>query len=145
TVTAHERAAAHEDFGRAAMARAGVSQRQPTSRDPARKLRIGWISSDFRDHPVARNLEPLLSSRNRAQFEAIGYSDVRQPDTITEWCQRQMDAWRPITSLSDSDVANQIRADQIDIMVYLAGRFDRNRPQIAAWRAAPLQVSLFDV
>src|SRR5256885_16086422 len=63
---------------------------------------------------------------------------------MTEWFRSQSDSWRSTVGLSDEAIARQIRADGIDIMVYLAGRFDRNRPQVAAWRPAPVQISLFD-
>ncbi len=140
-----ERFAAHQEFGRAASARVTAGLPPPANdRDPERKLRIGWQSSDLRDHPVARNLEPLFTQRDRARFDMIAYAEVDRPDAGTDWFRAQMDAWRSTVGMSDTDVAGQIRSDHVDIMVYLAGRFDRNRLQIAAWRPAPVQVSLHD-
>jgi protein O-GlcNAc transferase len=56
----------------------------------------------------------------------------------------QCDLWRSIGGKDDEAVARMIRDDRVDIMIYLAGRFDDNRPQIAAWRPAPIQISFLD-
>ena len=117
---------------------------QSTAADPERPLRVGYISSDFRQHPVARNLEPLFAHRPASGiFNAI-YAEVRRPDEVTARFRGAADLWRPIAGLSDEAVIEQIRQDRIDILVHLAGRFDRNRPSIAAGRAAPIQFSFHD-
>jgi predicted O-linked N-acetylglucosamine transferase (SPINDLY family) len=113
--------------------------------DPRRRLRIGYLSSDFRDHPVGRNIEPLLMSRDRAGVEVIAYADVAAPDWMTERFQAMFDAWRPIGGLSDEEVAAKIRADRVDILVVLAAHFDRNRPLVCAYRPAPVQISFHDL
>lgn len=135
--------AIHRAFGDAV---AAMASRRPlrNGRDPDRRLRIGWLSSDFRDHPVGRNLELFFAHRDRAAFESYCYADVKVPDAMTDRFQGLADVWRPISGLSDAAVAELARNDRIDVMVYLAGRFDRNRPQVAAWRPSPVQVSLFD-
>src|SRR5258708_6333469 len=139
------RQAVHREFGHAMAARAERSHSAPTkTRDPERHLRVGWLSSDFRDHPVARNLQPLFAHRDPGRFEAICYAEGTAGDTTTAWFRAHADVWRPITGLSDGAVAAQIRADQVDVMIYLAGRFDQNRPQVAEWRPAPVQVSFHD-
>ena len=116
----------------------------PNDRDPGRRLRVGWLSSDFRPHPVGRNLEWLFRHIDRAKFDLVGYANVPQPNPVTEWFRDQAALWRSTVGVDDAEVAEQIRADRIDVMIYLAGRFDRNRPQVAAWRAAPVQVSFHD-
>jgi protein O-GlcNAc transferase len=124
----------------------------PTSRAPARRggepdrrLRIGYLSSDLRgDHPVARNLAPVFAAHDHARFEIVTYADVPAPDATTREFQRLSDAWRPILGHSDAEVADQVAADQVDILVVVAGRFDRNRPLVAAYRPAPIQVSFHD-
>lgn len=115
------------------------------SAEPERRLRIGYLTSDFRDHPIARNVEPLLAHRDRQRFEIFVYADVERPDPVTERLKNLVDLWRPIRSLSDKDVADGIQADGIDILVCLAAHFDRNRPLICASRPAPIQVSFHDV
>ena len=137
--------AAHAEFGRVMAARVG--EKLPAwegARDPERRLRIGYVSSDFCEHPVARNLEPVLAGRDRARFEVTAYADVAREDAMTARLRGLVDAWRDVRGLSDAALARQIRADGIDILVLLAGRFDKNRPQAACWRAAPVQVSFHD-
>lgn len=139
------RFAEHEQFERRfATSRYSSWQPHPNARDPKRRLRIGWLSSDLRDHPVARNLQPILANRDRARFEAICYADVPKPDATTAAFQALADEWRPIDGRSDADAADLIRADRIDMLMVLAGRFDRNRPLVAAYRPAPIQIAFND-
>jgi predicted O-linked N-acetylglucosamine transferase (SPINDLY family) len=140
-----ERFAEHASFGVAMAAR--VTPPPPAlvnDRDPHRRLRVGWLSSDFHEHPVARNIEALFACRDTTQYETVIYSEVERPDDVTEWFRDKADLWRSTVGLSDAAVAAMIQSDCVDVMVYLAGRYDRNRPQIAAWRAAPVQLSLYD-
>ncbi|HEX9466650.1 MAG TPA: tetratricopeptide repeat protein [Alphaproteobacteria bacterium] len=114
-------------------------------RDPRRRLRVGYLSSDFRDHPIARNIEPLLEHRDRDRFEVIAYAEVARPDATTARIRGLVDGWRPIVDRSDEDVVAQIRSDGIDILVLLAAHLDENRPLICASRPAPVQISFHDV
>jgi len=110
-----------------------------------RRLRIGYLSSDLRgDHPVARNLEPVLANHDRVRFNISVYADIAAPDGTTRRFQGYADAWRSVRGMTDREVAAMIRSDDIDILVLLAGRFDRNRPQIAAYRPARAHVSFHD-
>jgi len=113
-------------------------------RNPHKKLRIGYVSSDYRNHPVGRNIQPLIGQHDRNKFEIYLYGNVRRPDSMTEWFQGASDAWRSIVGIPDQAAAEMIRCDEIDILVLLAGRFDDNRPLIAAYRPAPIQVSFHD-
>jgi protein O-GlcNAc transferase len=144
TLSAEERWKDHEAFGKAMAERGRPMPADNRNRDPDRKLRIGYLSSDFYSHPVARNLELLLRHRDRTNFHVTLYADVLKPDPVTSRLKEMADEWRPVDGQSDEQVAQRIRADGIDIMIFLAGRFDRNRPQVAVWRPAPVQVSLFD-
>ncbi|MEE3051402.1 MAG: hypothetical protein VX535_07485, partial [Pseudomonadota bacterium] len=116
----------------------------PNDPIPDRRLRVGYLSSDFRNHPVGTNVLPLLSSHDRVKFEVFCYADVPCPDAMMERFRSTVDHWHPIVGKPDSEVAGMVRADAIDVLVCLAGRFDRNRPLVCAHRAAPVQVSLFD-
>jgi len=111
---------------------------------PDRRLRVGYLSSDFRNHPTGSVLLPLLSSHDRVKFEVYCYADVPCPDEMTERFRSTVDHWHTIVGKSDSEVAGMVRADAIDVLVCLAGRFDSNRPLICAHRAAPVQVSFHD-
>jgi len=111
---------------------------------PGRKLRIGYVSSDLRMHPVGYNLASVIQNHNRDAFEVHVYSNVKRPDHMTRWFQDQVDVWHSIVPLSDRAAAELIRQDQVDILVLVAGRFDDNRPLLATHRAAPIQVSMHD-
>ncbi|MBT9613768.1 MAG: tetratricopeptide repeat protein [Burkholderiales bacterium] len=109
-----------------------------------RKLRIGYVSSDFREHPVARNLLPVLQQHDRARFELYLYANISAPDAMSERLMAASDQFRLISQLNDTQAAAQIREDEIDVLVILAWRFDVNRPLIAAHRAAPVCVNFHD-
>ena len=110
-------------------------------RRPERKLRIGYVSPDFRDHAVARFLLPLLEHHQRDAHELYGYATVRRSDAITERIKGLLDAWRPISALTDPQAVDLIRQDQIDILVDLAGHTRNNRLLIFAHKPAPVQVT----
>ncbi len=110
-----------------------------------RRLRVGYLSSDLRDHPVARNLGTILANHDRSRFEVFCYADLALPDEYSLKLRGAVDGWRQINGMSDERVAQAVRADAIDILVCVAGRFDRNRPLVAAYRPAPVQVSLYDI
>jgi predicted O-linked N-acetylglucosamine transferase (SPINDLY family) len=113
-------------------------------RDPERRLRIGYVSSDFVDHPIVRNLGPVLAHRNRERFEVVCYAETPRPDAETDRMRTVADRWRETVGHSDDEVAAQIAADGIDVLVCLASRLDKGRPLVAAYRAAPVQVSFHD-
>ena len=113
--------------------------------EPERRLRIGWISADFREHPVARNVIGILEQRDRAGFEAVLYASLRTTDAVTDRFRATADAWRDVLGWQDGDIARQMRTDGIDILVVLAGHTGHNRLGVAAWRPAPVQVSFHDL
>lgn len=113
------------------------------SRAADRRLRVGYISPDFRTHSVAYFFEPLLASHNRSDFECYCYADFRlhREDSVTARLKSQADRWIDATLLSDADLAEQIRADRIDILVDLAGHTAGNRLSVFGMRSAPIQVT----
>ena len=111
--------------------------------DPHRRLRIGYVSADFRAHPVAGFLETLLAHHDRQQFEVFAYPSVRRPDGTTERLKGLADHWRPITGLTDSAAADLIHADGIDVLVDVGGHHAGNRLIVFAHRPAAVQVALF--
>ena len=108
---------------------------------PERRLRIGYLSPDFREHSVAFFVENVLACHDRNQVETFCYADVLRPDSYTARLQKDAGQWRSITSLSDSQAVDLIRRDQIDILVDLAGHTARNRLLIFARKPAPIQVT----
>ena len=109
--------------------------------DPQRRIRIGYVSPDFNEHPVGRFLLPLLANRDRAGFEVYCYSGVRRPDDITSQFIRMADAWRKVNGLSDQRLADMIRQDRIDILVDLTMHSKDNRLLVLARKPAPVQVT----
>lgn len=112
-------------------------------RTPGRRLRIGYVSPDFRAHTVAAFVEPLLAAHDHDRFHITAYANVTRPDHVTQRMQQTVDAWRSIIGLNDEDAAALIRADAIDILVDLAGHTAGNRLLLFARRPAPIQVTYF--
>jgi predicted O-linked N-acetylglucosamine transferase (SPINDLY family) len=114
------------------------------SRDPERRLTIGYLSSDLYHHAVARCLGPIIAAHDKTRLRLVCYAAGEETDTTTDQLRRSVDEWRPVASLSDAAVAQRVREDEVDVLVIVGGRFDRNRPLVASHRAAPVQISLFD-
>src|ERR1019366_8161160 len=111
------------------------------NRDANRRLHIAYISPDFKDHPVAFFLEPVLANHDRTQFSIACYAEVRNPDAVTERMKSSVDLWRSTVGRSDGVVADQIRADGIDILIDLCGHLVDNRLVVLAQKPAPIQIS----
>jgi len=119
----------------------GFIQAHANDRNPDRKLRIGYVSPDFRDHAVSRFAMPLLAAHDHKAFEVFAYAQVPVPDRVTAKLQSCCDAWRSIVGLSDERVAEMIRDDRIDILIDLAGHTSDNRLLVFAHKPAPVQVT----
>jgi len=111
------------------------------NRDPGRRLRIGYVSPDFRECVVAPSLLPLLREHDHRQMEIFCYANVLRPDARTEQLRRYADVWRSIVGLSDSQTADLIRQDRIDVLVDLALQAANNRLLVFAQKPAPVQVT----
>jgi protein O-GlcNAc transferase len=109
--------------------------------NPLRRLRIGYLSGDFRSHPMPRFFYPLLCGHNRARVTVHCYSDVACPDAQTRRMRGRADVWRDISALGDDAVAAQIRSDGIDVLVDLAGHLENRRLLVFARGPSPVQVS----
>lgn len=109
-------------------------------RDPDRRLRIGYVSPDFRAHAVSYFFEPLMAAHDHDAVEIFCYAEVASPDDMTARYQELADHWRPTARKTDQEVAQQIRMDGIDILVDLAGHTAGNRLLAFAERPAPVQV-----
>ncbi|NVZ10285.1 tetratricopeptide repeat protein [Allochromatium humboldtianum] len=113
----------------------------PNRPDPERRLRLGYVSPDFRGHSACHALEPLLTHHDRAHFELTAYAELTQEDALTAVYRRLVDHWVPTRGLSDDELAARIRADGIDILVDLAGHTANNRLGVFARRPAPVSVT----
>jgi protein O-GlcNAc transferase len=110
-------------------------------RTSQRPLKIGYVSPDFRRHPVGYFIKPILTSHDREQFEVFCYSDVISPDEITKLIQAYSFHWRDIVGMTDEQAAALVRSDKIDILVDLAGHTSCNRMLLFARKPAPVQAS----
>ena len=120
-----------------------LSRPDAHANDPsiARRLRVGYVSPDFRQHSVARFLEPLLRSHDRNEVELFCYAEVSSPDATTVRFRRLADHWVSTVGMPDEAVAERIRGDGVDILVDLAGHTSKNRLLVFARKPAPVQVT----
>lgn len=126
-------------YGQRVTARAQAFQHGP--REAARRLRIGFISGDFREHPVSYFFESVLAAlAKRCGLEVFCYSNHVHSDATTARL-RALCHWRQVVGLSDSALAQGIRQDGIDILIDLAGHTAHNRLPLFAWKPAPLQIA----
>ncbi|CAA7620155.1 glycosyltransferase family 41 protein [Magnetospirillum sp. SS-4] len=115
--------------------------RPPPASGPDRRLRVGYVSPDFKEHAVTFFVEPLLRAHDRRRVEVFCYSDTLRPDDTTKRLRALADGWRDTLGVDDARLAEMIRADGIDVLVDLAGHTAGNRLLAMAGRPAPVQVS----
>jgi protein O-GlcNAc transferase len=110
-------------------------------RNPDRRLRIGYVSPDFKFHPVGRFLRPLFAHHDKSQVEIFCYSDVRRNDEMTATLRGFADQWRDVVAKTDEQIAEIVRQDQIDILVDLTLHTADNRLMVFARKPAPVQAT----
>jgi predicted O-linked N-acetylglucosamine transferase (SPINDLY family) len=110
-------------------------------RNAQRRLKVGYVSADLHEHPVARFLLPLLEHHDRETMQVFCYSSAVRPDDYTRRAQRAAEVWRETRSLDDAQLAQRIREDQIDILIDLGAHLADNRLLTFARQPAPVQVS----
>jgi len=122
---------------------AGIKRREsfPNSRDPGKRIRIGYVSPDFREHSVAYYLSPVIEHYSRDEYEVFLYSNVSMPDQRTAWFRETADHFRDISAMSDAGAARQIERDGIDMLIDLAGHTSGNRLSIFGHKPAPVQLA----
>jgi protein O-GlcNAc transferase len=110
-------------------------------RNAERRLRVGYVSPDFRDHPVGRFALPLIERLDRERFEVLCYSGLEKADWVTERFRAMADQWRETAGVPDAELAEMIREDKVDILVDLAMHTEGNRLRVFARQPAPVQVA----
>ena len=123
------------------------SHHRPHDNDPipGRRLRVGYLSCDFRESVVSRLLMPVLERHDRKDVEVFAYAEMppNSRDAATDASRQRVDQWRDITALTDEQAAAQIRVDEIDLLVECSGHFSGRRLTLVARRPAPVQVAAF--
>jgi len=140
--SAEEIFAAYRDYD----ARFGLLHRSAwrdhlNGRDATRRLKVGYVSPDFRSHSVRYFVEPLLAHHDKREVEVHLYADLGREDEVSKRYKAYADHWIPTLGLSDEALAERIRADGIDVLVDLAGHTSNNRLQVFARKPAPVSVS----
>lgn len=137
----------HYDYGKQVMKWAhaqdfsGYIERD---KDPERKLRIGFVSGDFRDrHPVGFFFSPIWHSLDRGKCELFAYSNIpaSHENEGTLRFKATADHWRNVRHISDLEMAEMIKLDEIDILVDLSGYTSDHRLPVFALKPAPIQIS----
>jgi protein O-GlcNAc transferase len=109
-------------------------------RVPERRLRIGYVSPNFREQAETFFTIPLFAAHDHQAFEIYFYADVARADQLTARIRSHADQWRNIVGVSDHDLAQFVRQDQIDILVDLTMHMASNRVLTFARKPAPVQV-----
>ena len=125
-----------------------AAPRHDDDRDRAaaeRRLRVGYLSADFYDHPVGRNVVGLIEHHDRRAVAPVLYALQAGGDAVTARLRAGAWLWREAHGLDDRALAAMIGADRIDILVVLAGHTPFNRLSVAALRPAPVQIAMHDI
>ncbi len=106
-----------------------------------RRIKIGYISGDFRRHAVSYFIEQIFAEHDRERVTLYAYSNNRTHDEVTERLSALADHWRPIAGLSDTEVSEQMAVDRLDVLIDLSGHSAHNRLGVFARRVAPVQAT----
>ena len=147
-ISARDLFAEHKEAGALAEKEITPQESHPNSPDPTRKLKIGYVSGDFLAHSVMSFFEPLLKNHDRSAFEITCYFESGKDygagprgDAMTEWVRSNADRFRMFQAVPPADLAWQIGADEIDILIDLSGHTAHNRLDVFARRPAPVQMT----
>ncbi|MGO9361328.1 MAG: tetratricopeptide repeat protein [Xanthobacteraceae bacterium] len=109
--------------------------------DPERRLRVGYVSADFRTHSVGYFLSGIFREHDDSAVEICCYSGCADEDEMTSLFRSRAAVWRSTIGVSDDDLAAVVRQDGINILVDLSGHTSGNRLPVFARRPAPVQVT----
>jgi predicted O-linked N-acetylglucosamine transferase (SPINDLY family) len=127
----------HERFGRPLSPSAAIHS---NDKQPNRRLRVGYVSDLFYGHCQSFFTLPLLRHHDRERYEIICYSSVIQPDARTDELRAATDVWRDVQALTDTELVQRIREDQIDVLVDLSLHMGKGRLRVFAHKPAPVQI-----
>lgn len=103
-------------------------------------LRVGFVSGDFKNHPVGFFLENLLTHIDPERVVLFAYPSNSKEDELTQRIKPHFAAWKQLTGMSDATAASMIHGDGMHVLIDLAGHTAQNRLAVFAWRPAPLQI-----
>ena len=109
--------------------------------NPNKRIVLGYVSADFRQHSAAYAFRPVLQNHDRSQFEVICYSGSPVEDAVTASFRQIADRWRDVRLWSDDQLAQCIRTDKVDILIDLSGHSSGNRLRVFAHKPAPIQLT----
>lgn len=112
-----------------------------TNLSPERRLRVGYVSADFRRHPVGQFILPLLAAHDPHVCEIFCYSNLAALDPMKGLLKTHAHEWRNIFGLPDAVVADMVRRDRIDLLIDLSQHTSGNRLLVFARNPAPVQIS----
>lgn len=118
-----------------------ISKRRDRDRSSGRRLRIGYVSPDFRDHCQSLFTVPLLSHHDHESFEIYCYSSVERPDALTARLKEMASVWRDVRLMNDVALCELIERDRIDILVDLTMHMAGGRPLLFARKPTPVQIA----
>ena len=105
------------------------------------KIRIGFVSGDYGNHPVSHYLLNTINHMSDEKFKLIAYSNSNRMDEITLELKKRFNIWRKINHLNDTEVINLVKKDSVDILFDLSGHTAKNRLSIFINKPAPVQVT----
>ncbi|KZD21721.1 tetratricopeptide repeat protein [Tardiphaga robiniae] len=111
------------------------------ARDSDKRIVVGYVSGDFRQHSAAFAFRPVLRNHDKSRFEVVCYSVSAHQDAVTETFKACADRWRDVSQMSDGELAEQVKADGVDILVDLSGHSFGNRLRSFSLKPAPVQVT----
>jgi protein O-GlcNAc transferase len=139
---------------RAAYAQAEAQAQRTVGRLPAPplpsaradgRMTLGYVSGSFHSHPMTQQLIALLQHHDRSRFRVVAYADERRSDALTQRLRNTVEHWVDITGMSDTEAAAAIRADGVNVAIFLALHEEGSRRALPCHRVAPVQVSLHDI
>ncbi len=140
-VTPEQKFIMHKEVGEKYDLRVKKAVIKSRSLDLSRKLKIGYISPDFRMHSVDFFAYPLISNHDKSRFEIFIYSNVIRPDSQTFAIRVLADSWREIVGFTDDKIVETIVEDEIDILIDLAGHTGRHNLAALATKPAPILIN----
>jgi protein O-GlcNAc transferase len=133
---------ASQGFGRAFDLHPRINwPRKKNSTNPSRRIRVGYVSGDFRNHSVAYFIKNIFALHDRNKFAIYAYSTCAQEDSITASFKKMSDHWRKCSHITDEFFVNQILRDRIDLLVDLSGHTAHNRLTVFTYKPAPIQIT----